>query len=100
MTACVIFSPSYASASAFSLASTNAEICCGANVLRLAADLDFDVSVAVRPPSTTLKGTCCCFFLHFVELATDKTLHRENGVRRIGYGLTFGGLANKSLAIF
>ncbi|MNZ48913.1 NAD-specific glutamate dehydrogenase [compost metagenome] len=40
-------------------------------------------------------------FLHdfFVETTTDQTLHRVQGVVRIGHGLTLGRLANQDFAI-
>ncbi|MNG11974.1 NAD-specific glutamate dehydrogenase [compost metagenome] len=40
-------------------------------------------------------------FLHdfFVETTTDQTLHRIQGVVRIGHGLTLGRLANQDFAI-
>ena len=38
------------------------------------------------------------FLLDFVELAAHEPLDRENRVLRIRDGLTFGGLADQSLA--
>ena len=97
MTACVIFSPSFASASAFSFARIIALISGGENVLRLAADLHLDVRVAVGGLHDFVRHAML-FLVHFVELAAHETLDRENRVVRVGDGLAFRGLADEPLA--
>ncbi len=98
MTAWVIFSPSLASASAFSFARIIAEISGGRERLLLAVHFHLHVGVAVRRLHD-LVGHAMFFFADFVEFAAHEALDGENGVGGIGDRLAFGRLADESLAV-
>ncbi len=82
MTACVIFSPRYFSASAFILPRTNAEICCGAYCSVLSP---ICTSTYASPflPSTTLNGM---FF------ASSRISENLRPIRRLAEKMVLRGL--------
>ena len=97
MTACVIFSPSFASASALQLRQDHRGNFRRRKRLVLAADFDFDVRVAIGGLHDLVRHALL-LFVHLIELAAHEALDRKNGVLRIGDGLALGGLADETLA--
>src|SRR6266550_1656455 len=69
MTACVIFSPSFASASAFIFD----------KIIALTVHFHLDVCIAIRSLHNFV-GNAMLFFVNFVELAAHEALDRENCV--------------------
>ena len=68
-----------------------------AEALGLAVDLNLDVGVAVGGLDQLIRDAVL-FAAALVVLAAHETLHGEDGVLRVGDGLTLGGLADKALA--
>jgi len=71
----------------------------GSELLHLVADLSLDVGVAVFT-FDDLEGEILRLLANLGELAADQALCREDGVLRVGDGLTLGGLADHALARF
>jgi len=65
--------------------------------LRLAVDLNLDMSIAVRRLDQLVRDAVL-LAAALVVLAAHETLYREDGVLRVGDGLALGGLADKTFA--
>ena len=67
--------------------------------LRLSIDLHLDVGVAIGGLDQLVRDAVL-LAAALVVLAAHETLHREDGVLRVGDGLALGGLADKTFTTF